>query len=120
MGLDTTHDCWHGPYSSFGRWREWVAAQVGIPLKQMAGFTIDGISWECMRADPLHILLSHSDCDGKLRWFDCKAIALRLLEIYRRTKDTDTCEPQSMRWATLRFALGCMRAYRARENVGFH
>lgn len=38
MGLDTTHDCWHGPYSSFGRWREEVARAVGVPLPLMEGF----------------------------------------------------------------------------------
>ncbi len=25
MGLDTSHDCWHGPYSQFMRWRTWLA-----------------------------------------------------------------------------------------------
>ena len=38
MGLDTTHDCWHGPYSSFMRWREEVARAVGVPLWLMEGF----------------------------------------------------------------------------------
>lgn len=38
MGLDTTHDCWHGAYSSFGEWRREVAAVVGIPLRLMEGF----------------------------------------------------------------------------------
>jgi hypothetical protein len=38
MGLDTTHDCWSGPYSSFARWREEVARVVGVPLPLMEGF----------------------------------------------------------------------------------
>ncbi len=38
MGLDTTHDCWHGPYSMFMRWRIFIAKQVGIPLLLMEGF----------------------------------------------------------------------------------
>jgi hypothetical protein len=29
MGLDTSHECWHGAYSSFGRWRGWIAEQLG-------------------------------------------------------------------------------------------
>ena len=44
MGLDTSHDCWHGPYSAFMRWREWLADLAGIPLRLMEGFcewTID-------------------------------------------------------------------------------
>ena len=28
MGLDTSHDCWHGPYSSFARWRNWIARSL--------------------------------------------------------------------------------------------
>lgn len=38
MGLDTTHDCWHGPYSSFMRWRLEIAHVVGVPLGLMEGF----------------------------------------------------------------------------------
>jgi len=41
MGLDTTHDAWHGPYSSFNRWRHWLADQIGIPLELMEGFYSD-------------------------------------------------------------------------------
>ena len=38
MGLDTSHDAWHGPYSSFMSWRLWLAEQIGIPLELMEGF----------------------------------------------------------------------------------
>lgn len=31
MGLDTSHDCWHGAYSAFGRWREKLAEVAGLP-----------------------------------------------------------------------------------------
>lgn len=167
MGLDTTHDCWHGPYSMFMRWREWVAAQVGIPLRLMEGFvdyepddedrkwlntqwrsspngtvpmllnavdalakTGGALSWSCFESDPLALLLHHSDCDGKLRWYDCRGIASRLVQIYRQSKDNDLLGHggldyrrgcyDSMRRATLRFACGCLRAYKAREDVQFH
>ena len=29
MGLDTTHDCWHGSYGAFSRWREQLAIAAG-------------------------------------------------------------------------------------------
>ena len=29
MGLDTTHDCWHGSYSAFTRWRNKLAEVAG-------------------------------------------------------------------------------------------
>lgn len=38
MGLDTTHGCWHGAYSAFGRWRDGLAQAAGIPLHLMEGF----------------------------------------------------------------------------------
>lgn len=38
MGLDTSHNCWSGPYSAFMRWRIFIAKQVGIPLSLMEGY----------------------------------------------------------------------------------
>ena len=38
MGLDTSHNCWHGAYSAFMRWRQEIAKAAGIPLMLMEGF----------------------------------------------------------------------------------
>lgn len=39
MGLDTSHDCWHGAYSAFHRWRQKLAEVAGLPpLDLMEGF----------------------------------------------------------------------------------
>lgn len=39
MGLDTSHDCWHGAYGAFNRWREQLAQAAGLPpLGLMEGF----------------------------------------------------------------------------------
>lgn len=39
MGLDTSHDCWHGAYSAFHRWRHELARAAGLPpLSLMEGF----------------------------------------------------------------------------------
>lgn len=39
MGLDTTHDAWHGGYGSFNHWRIWLAEQFELPpLELMEGF----------------------------------------------------------------------------------
>lgn len=97
MGLDTTHDCWHGAYSAFMRWRQKIAEVAGLPpLMLMDGFYRDGalrsgnggntyaieeceqslpIKWEALRPSPLHILLNHSDCDGSISANDCGPIA---------------------------------------------
>jgi hypothetical protein len=38
MGLDTSHDCWHGAYSAFHRWRHAIANAIGLRLDHMQGF----------------------------------------------------------------------------------
>lgn len=158
MGLDTSHDCWHGPYSMFMRWRRWLADQIGVPLDLMEGFcawTLDDsdyevvktlphsdswmalveivrglvgktpFKWEAFKPDPLHLLLHHSDCDGEIRWQDCKAIADRLTEIADGAADDHDPERpprgcyDGMIPAARRFAAGLMRAHEAQEDVEF-
>jgi hypothetical protein len=39
MGLDITHNCWHGAYSAFMRWRQEICRASGLPpLNFMEGF----------------------------------------------------------------------------------
>lgn len=33
MGLDTSHDCWHGAYSGFAMFREAVGRAAGLPYR---------------------------------------------------------------------------------------
>lgn len=87
MGLDTSHGCWHGPYSAFHRFRADIAEAVGINLSTMEGFdrsiprppcehvTHPATKWEALAQRPLLILLSHSDCEGDIAAADCDAIA---------------------------------------------
>lgn len=105
MGLDTSHDCWHGAYSAFHRWRQELAKAAGLPpLDLMEGFYRCGdqnyadpiywarkglndekafddmrqqlpIKWDCLKPSPLHGLLHHSDCEGEIEADDCGAIA---------------------------------------------
>lgn len=43
MGLDTSHDCWHGAYSAFHHWRKELCRAAGLPpLDLMEGFFSDG------------------------------------------------------------------------------
>jgi len=42
MGLDISHDTWHGAYSAFSSWREKIAEVAGLPpLNLMEGFYSD-------------------------------------------------------------------------------
>jgi hypothetical protein len=38
MGLDVSHDCYHGGYTSFNLWRHEVARAAGVPLELMEGY----------------------------------------------------------------------------------
>lgn len=110
MGLDTTHDCWHGAYSGFAMFRETVGRAAGLPYRVANKQYGDGIrhtldiDWEqiteaqiagdwteppCITrlgydpplTDPVLYLLIHSDCDGKLRCKYLKDLKYRLEEL---------------------------------------
>ncbi len=100
MGLDVSHGCWSGAYSSFARFRQYVAEAAGIPLDLMEGFyrpppdsqsTLDlawvrvskhlPLRWDAWESDPIVKLLHHSDCDGSLNVEDLRPIARRLRDL---------------------------------------
>jgi hypothetical protein len=99
MGLDTTHDCFHGAYSAFSRWRNAVAEAAGYlvaPVKWPGlGYEADSVlidwghveeknyagEWDEIPSDPLMILIVHSDCDGKILPEHTTPLADRLAEI---------------------------------------
>jgi len=129
MGLDISHDCWHGSYSSFGRFREAIAATIGITLHEMQGFG-GQTEWSPEDQEPLVTLLNHSDCDGEIpveRLLPLakrlRAIADRLLPPAARPSETRTTFPNMERaWKdeALQFAKGCEAAAREGEAVEFH
>lgn len=115
MGLDTTHGCWSGPYSSFSRWREAVQVAAGWHLEERndAGFhfrsarevnwdavTEDNIegNWDPIPEDPLVVLAAHSDCDGELPVPVLIPLAERLEELAARMGATDGQKPDD--WLT--------------------
>lgn len=152
MGLDTTHDCWHGAYSAFMRWRQEIAHAAGLPpLDLMEGFyrASEGtdyrdpiywakkglndekafddlrrrlpIKWESLKPSPLHILLNHSDCEGKIKWKDCGPIADALEELLPALPNGDGGgHIGNWRDKTTSFIAGLRKAHKAKENVEFH
>ena len=81
MGLDTTHGCWHGAYSAFGRFREAIATAAGYkvdyeahPLRAYQGWWDDDHDY----SDPLDVLIIHSDCDGYIFPKDAQRLIPRL------------------------------------------
>jgi recombination protein RecT len=103
MGLDTSHECWHGAYSAFSRWRNQVAVSAGyqlmnptpdeinegaLPSLQYPMIEWSGVveknfmgEWDRMPPDPLIVLIVHSDCDGVIHPDHAGPLAARLAEI---------------------------------------
>lgn len=81
MGLDFKGSEAHWSYGGFMRFRQRLAASVGIvDLLAMDGFDGKG-SWESVPNDPIVPFLQHSDCDGELSAAECAKIGPRLREI---------------------------------------
>ncbi len=120
MGLDTTHNCWHGSYSSFMLFRIAIARKLGINLRSMKGFgTKPGIAWDDLKPDPIYVLLNHSDCDGHIEVADLIPLADRLDEL---AATPIPCQNGSWDWAerAKQFADGCRLAASQKQPVLFH
>lgn len=120
MGLDTTHDCWHGAYSAFHRWRVRVAQLIGVDLDEMRGFGGDR-SWDTVDS-PLVTLLNHSDCDGEIVVGDCEPIADALEALLPAMANMRDGGGHIGAWVdkTQQFIDGLRAALAAGENVEFH
>lgn len=139
MGLDTSHDCWHGPYSSFSRWRNSVTRTAGYamnryeegPLRSneyaavldLGSFESKNYQgkWDTTPKDPLLILIVHSDCDGHIKPKHAKLLADRLEEIMGwMPADRDIDLGHGDRALTQQFINGLRAAHAANEKVVFH
>jgi hypothetical protein len=119
MGLDISHDAWHGAYSAFSRWRMKIAEVAGLPpLGLMEGFYPYNdplnllnykypkgdelemwalreifkqlpIKWSSLKPNPIYELLCHSDCDGYINWAKCGKIADELEKLVPLLPDED-------------------------------
>lgn len=142
MGLDTSHDCWHGAYSAFSRWRQAVARAAGYMVLPVTwpdmGYPTDSVmlewhryeqknylgEWDEMPADPLLILIVHSDCDGEIKPEHAGPLADRLEEILPNIPDAADGGHIGCRGgyveATRKFIAGLRAAAAAGEPVDFH
>jgi hypothetical protein len=97
VGLETTHDCWHGSYMAFGEWRQLVARVAGYTMKDHSDvpWTTVDLPWEMFTQqnhmgewtngpaveDPLLYLIVHSDCEGVIHPKEGRHLAARLEQI---------------------------------------
>lgn len=136
MGLDTSHNCWHGPYSAFTGWRTRIAEAAGYcvcSVRYDDGHVRDTvmIEWHRYREgkelqgewiqtphDPLIVLIAHSDCDGVIHPAQARPLADRLEELLPKLSTDDG------RWSdhakAVQFIAGLRAAVAANEDVDFH
>lgn len=146
MGLDTTHDCWHGAYSAFSRWREMLATVAGYEVaivkypdsvpSEMSLAMIDWAQvgpkqlngdWDQIPCrldgtpDPLLILITHYDCEGHIRVEHLEPLADRLEELLPELEGKDGFGHIGLYTEkTQAFIDGLRRAAAAGERVEFH
>ena len=119
MGLDTSHDAWHGPYSSFNEFRVAIhAALGGAPTTQDLSD-----AWEAGRYNdqsvPINVLMNHSDCDGEIAAKDCGPLADAMEALLPKLSNAPD-EYLSVRSKAKRFIVGLRDAAEANEPVDFH
>jgi len=120
MGLDCSHDAWHGAYSAFHRWRCKLAEVAMLPrLENMEGFG-GNIAWKPYSRNPLTMLLDHSDCDGQIEPEDCDPLAdaLEALVPYLPIED-DPGHIGNWQDKTMQFVKGLRAAAAANEPLLF-
>ncbi len=130
MGLDTTHGCWHGAYSSFYRWRTELARLGGYPERDDRGYALDWElfegknfegEWDQTPEDPLLILLVHSDCDGRIEAAHAPFLAGRLEGLLPQLRELPDDGGHIGVWSdkTQAFIDGLRAAAAAGEDVEF-
>ena len=130
MGLDTSHDAWHGPYSTFHEWRKLVAKVAGyevsgddwtVDWEGRTGDEVDG-TWAKTPDDALLVLLAHSPDDGEIWPAQAEPLANRLEELLpaiSRESGMDDIYRCFAATAAKRFIVGLRRAVEEGEPVLF-
>ena len=136
MGLDVSHDCFHGAYSAFNRFRQSVARACGgsFPPHEPGALNTDGKPYETWswyyeseivpaeHRDGMRLLLAHSDCDGELAPQEAEMVAGFLDWVADRM--TGEMGGHLQKYGTMAdlargFARGCRQAAEAGETVTF-
>ena len=127
MGLDTTHDCWHGPYSSFKRFRDEVAVAAAEhygyvpvyegPSRVYYGWWDDDHPYSHI----LDVFFLHSDCGGWIFPRDAGSLADALDPLIGYLADEPNMHRiHSSREKLRAFVAGLRSAAEEWQIVGFH
>lgn len=119
MGLDTTHNCWHGSYSSFKHFRNFLAERIFINLYDYIGYGNPNATKQLDTIDhKLMPLFNHSDCDGILTVEEAKQIAEGLDQILADLTEI-TEQDKIYREKIVQFRDGCLLAVADDEEIQF-
>lgn len=136
MGLDCSHDAYHGAYSSFNRFRQAVAKAAGgsFPPHEK-GWTDNGRepgenTWYVGDDYPqnewagLWAFLGHSDCDGEIDPEMCEKVANDLTKLLPAVAAMGEGEGHikgngGYGPVLKRFIDGCLEAFNANEELTF-
>ena len=140
MGLDTSHNCWHGPYGAFTRWRNVVAKAAGYSVWTVKG--TDGYEnetvmldwghldiknpdhlngeWVTPPSDPLVVLIAHQDCEGVIHPEHAGPLADRLEALLPSIPNAVFGLYGNPREKTEQFIRGLREAVSKGEDVDFH
>jgi hypothetical protein len=130
MGLDCSHDAFHGAYSAFNRFRQAVAKAMSGSYPPHGDNKFDPSMWYwgdgySKSTHPgLYIFFCHSDCEGEISPDDCKLIADELEELLPKidsSTDWGHIEREGgFKEVTKRFITGCRSAHAAGEPLEFY
>jgi len=131
MGLDCSHDAFHGAYSAFNRFRQIIAKVMGgsFPPHEDPELEANAWYWEgddySKETHPgLYAFMMHSDCDGDMSPRICKCVAdemeVLLPEIEKHGMGGGHIEAAGGYKAVAeRFIAGCRAAHEANEPLEF-
>lgn len=136
MGLDVSHDAFHGAYSAFDRFRwaickamggSWPPHESEIAAdgeKLIAGVWYWGRGFTQATHPGLHVLLTHSDCDGDISPEDCALVAKDLEQLLPDMAAMGTGGGHIARAGgygevTRKFIAGCLQAAAENEPLQF-
>lgn len=135
MGLDTTHDAFHGAYSAFNRFRQFVLKSIGGSWPPHEDKTLDPERWywddekfDLRKHEGLWEFFTHSDCDGEISPEMCVKVADELESILPHIEELAKSEDANGHIArdggfvavTHRFIAGCRLAAERNEPLEFH
>lgn len=114
MGLDTTHNAFHGAYSSFHRFRSQLLDLTDqINAESLVGYG-GTAEYEVIKNKGIRRLMDQSDCEGEISPKDCKLIA-DSLDAYIPLMDKDS----ELYSRSVQFRDGCLLAFSKGETLEF-